>query len=184
MSKQAKFSSAPQIPGFLTKTYEIFSLPEHQEYCCWGPKGDSIIIRKIEPFARIVLPKYFKHSNFQSFVRQLNMVKRTAAAPSDPRPFHTPRRFSSVYLYSSPPPPPSRPLSLSLSPSFTVRLPQDTTGPQPRRVPPPALPHQPAGPARPHSAQGAQQVGRIRQDSPQEEPRPLQQGRRRRGRRR
>ena len=62
------------IPGFLTKTYEIFSLSEHHEYCCWGPKGDSIIIKKIEPFSRIVLPKYFKHSNFQSFVRQLNMV--------------------------------------------------------------------------------------------------------------
>jgi hypothetical protein len=61
------------IPGFLTKTYEIFSLPDHQEYCGWGPKGDTIIIRKIEPFARLILPKYFKHSNFQSFVRQLNM---------------------------------------------------------------------------------------------------------------
>ena len=69
----AASNGGASIPGFLTKTYEIFSLPEHQEYCGWGPKGDTIMIRKIEPFARLILPKYFKHSNFQSFVRQLNM---------------------------------------------------------------------------------------------------------------
>lgn len=62
------------IPGFLTKTYEIFSNPEYAECCGWGENGESIVVIKIEEFSKKVLPKYFKHSNFQSFVRQLNMV--------------------------------------------------------------------------------------------------------------
>lgn len=59
--------------GFLTKTFEIFSTPEYADLCGWGPKGDTIYVRKIEEFSKQILPKYFKHSNFQSFVRQLNM---------------------------------------------------------------------------------------------------------------
>lgn len=66
-------SGAQAIPGFLTKTFEIFSLPEYN-YCCeWGRNGTTIVVTKIEEFSKQVLPKYFKHSNFQSFVRQLNM---------------------------------------------------------------------------------------------------------------
>jgi heat shock transcription factor len=62
------------IPGFLTKTYEIFNTPEYIDCCGWGNDGSTIVIKKIEQFSKSVLPKYFKHSNFQSFVRQLNMV--------------------------------------------------------------------------------------------------------------
>lgn len=63
--------SAPS--GFLSKTYDIISDEKNHEYCDWGPNGDLVNIKKIEEFSKIVLPKYFKHSNFQSFVRQLNM---------------------------------------------------------------------------------------------------------------
>ena len=34
--------------------------------------GDSFVIVDVEKFSRTVLPKYFKHSKFSSFVRQLN----------------------------------------------------------------------------------------------------------------
>jgi len=59
--------------GFLTKTFEIFSTPEYADLCGWGANGDTIYVRKIEEFSKQILPKYFKHANFQSFVRQLNM---------------------------------------------------------------------------------------------------------------
>eukprot|EP00602_Paraphysomonas_sp_CaronLab_P006591 CAMPEP_0185035024 /NCGR_PEP_ID=MMETSP1103-20130426/25689_1 /TAXON_ID=36769 /ORGANISM="Paraphysomonas bandaiensis, Strain Caron Lab Isolate" /LENGTH=441 /DNA_ID=CAMNT_0027571927 /DNA_START=134 /DNA_END=1459 /DNA_ORIENTATION=+ len=61
------------VSGFLTKTYGIFSDKAHQDICGWGPNGDTIQVRKIDEFSKKILPKYFKHSNFQSFVRQLNM---------------------------------------------------------------------------------------------------------------
>ena len=64
---------ATSIPGFLTKTYEIFTSPEYRYCCDWGRNGSTIVVTKIEEFSKQVLPKYFKHSNFQSFVRQLNM---------------------------------------------------------------------------------------------------------------
>jgi hypothetical protein len=78
------------VPGFLTKTYDIFSREDHQEYCGWGSKGDSIVIRQTEQFSKTVLPKYFKHSNFQSFVRQLNMYdfRKTQQDPNHGEFYH------------------------------------------------------------------------------------------------
>jgi hypothetical protein len=35
------------VPGFLTKTFEIFSSPEYADCCGWGPTGETIIIRKV-----------------------------------------------------------------------------------------------------------------------------------------
>ena len=68
------FLTMTNIPGFLLKTYEIFNTPEYSNLCGWGSNGETIVIKKIEEFSKQILPKYFKHSNFQSFVRQLNMV--------------------------------------------------------------------------------------------------------------
>lgn len=88
----AKSSDDPlkAVPGFLTKTYDIFSRDEHQEFCGWGSKGDSIVIRQTEQFSKNVLPKYFKHSNFQSFVRQLNMYdfRKTQQDPNHGEFYH------------------------------------------------------------------------------------------------
>ena len=40
-------TTSTSVPGFLTKTYEIFSNPEYADCCGWGPTGETIIIRKV-----------------------------------------------------------------------------------------------------------------------------------------
>lgn len=60
------------VPPFLQKTYEIVSEPAFKDVCGWGESDDSIFIKNIDEFAKTVLPKYFKHSNYSSFTRQLH----------------------------------------------------------------------------------------------------------------
>ena len=62
-----------EVPVFISKIFEIFSTAGFSEVCSWSQFGDKIIIKKVADFSALILPKYFKHNNFNSFVRQLNM---------------------------------------------------------------------------------------------------------------
>ncbi|CAJ2509236.1 Uu.00g142620.m01.CDS01 [Anthostomella pinea] len=46
--------------------------PAYSEVVRWGDQGDSFVVLENEKFTKSILPKHFKHSNFASFVRQLN----------------------------------------------------------------------------------------------------------------
>ncbi|KAI8989787.1 hypothetical protein BD414DRAFT_485184 [Trametes punicea] len=61
------------IPRFLLKLYEIINDPANDQLIKWSEAGDSFYIYHQERFAREVLGKWFKHQNFSSFVRQLNL---------------------------------------------------------------------------------------------------------------
>lgn len=64
-------NSAAAAPVFLQKTYDMIeSSPE--SVACWSENGESFIIKLPREFAKTMLPRYFKHNNFSSFVRQLN----------------------------------------------------------------------------------------------------------------
>jgi len=45
------------------------------DYISWSDDGKALLIKKPTDFAAEVLPLFFKHSNFSSFIRQLNMYK-------------------------------------------------------------------------------------------------------------
>lgn len=43
-----------------------------QDIVSWGPGGDCFVVKDMNDFTKSILPRMFKHSNFASFVRQLN----------------------------------------------------------------------------------------------------------------
>lgn len=57
---------------FLTKTYQLVDDRSIDDVISWNEDGSSFIVWNPTEFARDLLPKYFKHNNFSSFVRQLN----------------------------------------------------------------------------------------------------------------
>lgn len=59
-------------PPFLSKTYDFVEDESTNEIVSWSRGNNSFIVLDPQRFAINLLPKYFKHSNFSSFVRQLN----------------------------------------------------------------------------------------------------------------
>ncbi|XP_041108140.1 heat shock factor protein 2-like isoform X4 [Polyodon spathula] len=61
------------VPAFLTKLWSLVEDAATNEYICWSQNGQSFLVLDEQRFAKEILPKYFKHNNTASFVRQLNM---------------------------------------------------------------------------------------------------------------
>ncbi|XP_024530340.1 heat stress transcription factor B-4 [Selaginella moellendorffii] len=57
---------------FLTKTYQLVDDAASNDIVSWGEDGSTFVVWRPPEFARDLLPNYFKHNNFSSFVRQLN----------------------------------------------------------------------------------------------------------------
>ena len=61
----------PIVPLFLLKTFSILETSD-VEIVTWSEAGDSFIVLDPQRFSAEVIPTYFKHNKFTSFVRQLN----------------------------------------------------------------------------------------------------------------
>ncbi|KAM2044730.1 hypothetical protein ACFX1T_009009 [Malus domestica] len=59
-------------PPFLLKTYMLVEDPATDDVISWNDDGSALVVWQTAEFARDLLPTLFKHSNFSSFIRQLN----------------------------------------------------------------------------------------------------------------
>ena len=80
-----------QCSSFVEKLYKIVDDPSTDHIITWDePIGDTFSIKQNSVFCDQILPTYFKHNTFASFIRQLNMYD-----------FHKARmRNSTVQIFS------------------------------------------------------------------------------------
>lgn len=71
MSQKKRTSNGPT--SFVKKLYKMLSVTSFNSIIGWIEDGIGFIIKDQHLFTNIILPQYFKHKNFSSFVRQLNM---------------------------------------------------------------------------------------------------------------
>ncbi|CEO99697.1 HSF-type DNA-binding domain-containing protein [Plasmodiophora brassicae] len=74
----------PHKPMFLQKAFDMVE-SDRDAACRWLPDGLSFIVDDVERLERESLPKYFRHSNFLSFVRQLHFYGFTKQTISEGR---------------------------------------------------------------------------------------------------
>jgi len=72
MSKEDKENFKWGGTPFIINTYQLVGDQNTSHLVAWSPTKDSFIVLNTVDFTNQILPKYFKHSNFNSFLRQLN----------------------------------------------------------------------------------------------------------------
>ncbi|KAB5594468.1 HSF-type DNA-binding domain containing protein [Ceratobasidium theobromae] len=66
-------SAKPSNNNFVTKLFQMINDTKSANFIAWNEHGTSFIVQSVGEFSRSILGSHFKHSNFSSFVRQLNM---------------------------------------------------------------------------------------------------------------
>jgi hypothetical protein len=62
-----------KVSPFIKKLRVILNEPKSKNLIAWNDRTFTLTILKPEDFSIKILPFYFKHCNFSSFVRQLNL---------------------------------------------------------------------------------------------------------------
>ncbi|KAL7466966.1 hypothetical protein ACHAXS_007232 [Conticribra weissflogii] len=60
-----------EVPIFLQKTYHMIDTCDPR-ICTWSEDGLTFVVRDTTLFETTIIPQFFKHNKFSSFVRQLN----------------------------------------------------------------------------------------------------------------
>ena len=68
-----RYNAHKTRPAFVNKLWSMVNDEANHPLIQWSDDGKSFVVTNRGSFVHEILPKYFKHSNFASFVRQLNM---------------------------------------------------------------------------------------------------------------
>ncbi|KAI5462159.1 hypothetical protein BGZ63DRAFT_206287 [Mariannaea sp. PMI_226] len=102
-AKRDAQSKRKQIPPFVQKLSSFLEERKNEDLIRWSEKGDSFIVLDEDEFAKTLIPELFKHNNYASFVRQLNMYgfhKRVGLSDNSMR--ASERKNKSPSEYSNP----------------------------------------------------------------------------------
>lgn len=61
-----------RVPPFLSKVYELVNDPNTDAIISWSTGGTRFTVWDHHLFSKQILPRYFRHDVFSSFVYQLN----------------------------------------------------------------------------------------------------------------
>ncbi|EEH38737.2 heat shock transcription factor [Paracoccidioides lutzii Pb01] len=73
MAKKDAQAKRKQIPPFVQKLSSFLDESKNTDLIRWSDDGNSFIVLDEDEFAKTLIPELFKHNNYASFVRQLNM---------------------------------------------------------------------------------------------------------------
>lgn len=69
--RSAVGAPSPEVPIFLQKAYHMIDTCD-SKVCSWSDDGLTFIVKNTTLFETTIIPQFFKHNKFSSFVRQLN----------------------------------------------------------------------------------------------------------------
>ncbi|KAI1115429.1 hypothetical protein F5Y14DRAFT_129160 [Nemania sp. NC0429] len=72
-AKREAQAKRKQIPPFVQKLNSFLEDGKNTDLIRWSDIGDSFVVLDEDEFAKTLIPELFKHNNYASFVRQLNM---------------------------------------------------------------------------------------------------------------
>ncbi len=83
--KRLRLSKEIKNETFLSKLYDILNIKNYEKIIHWSENGQEIVISNMVNLSNVILPKYYKHKNYTSFVRQLNMYgfKKIKSKPGE-----------------------------------------------------------------------------------------------------